>query len=94
MLKEPPEIIYTGMKRSVGSPKEYTENKQNNTFNSHFDLKIPLHETDQKKAHQNNNEFGDPNTFADNFDEMRLHASPNGTVNNYEEAKRTSNTYQ
>jgi hypothetical protein len=46
VLKEPLEIIYTGLKRQIAAPKEYSENKNNNSFGSHFDLRIPLHETD------------------------------------------------
>jgi hypothetical protein len=43
ILKEAPEIVYTGLKRVLGSPTEYivavTERKE-------YEMKIPLNETD------------------------------------------------
>lgn len=50
-MKSPPEIIYTGMKRNIGSPVDISINEKNGNFNLHgTDLKIPIQETDQKKV--------------------------------------------
>ena len=32
-MKQPPEIIYTGLRRVIGNPTDYTNNKNNNGFN-------------------------------------------------------------
>lgn len=47
MLKEMPEIIYTGLKRVLGSPSEYIEHK---TQTQKVEVKIPLNETEQGVA--------------------------------------------
>jgi hypothetical protein len=31
-MKQPPEIIYTGMHEIIGNPTDYSNNKQNNGF--------------------------------------------------------------
>lgn len=49
IIKEPPEVIYTGIKRTLGAPSDYNINAAQNNFNNTFDLKIPINETDQKK---------------------------------------------
>ena len=51
-MKQPPEIIYTGLRRVVGNPTDYSNNKQSDGFNKSYDLKIPIAETDQKKVHK------------------------------------------
>lgn len=48
MYKEqsPPEIIYSGLKRLIGSPKEIEKNLASEAyFDNEFDLQIPLSET-------------------------------------------------
>ena len=46
-------LLYTGIKRSIGSPADYQQNKTNNTFGNNFDLTIPLEETDQSRKSGN-----------------------------------------
>ncbi len=48
-MKQPPEIIYTGMHEIIGNPSDYSNNKANGGFERHADLRIPTHKTDQKK---------------------------------------------
>ncbi len=48
-MKQPPEIIYTGMHEIIGNPTDYSNNKSNNGFDRQMDLRIPTHKTDQKK---------------------------------------------
>ena len=49
VMKQPPEIVYTGMHEVIGNPTDYSNNKQNNGFGRQVDLRIPTHKTDQKK---------------------------------------------
>ena len=49
VMKQPPEIIYTGMHEIIGNPTDYSNNKNNNGFERQMDLRIPTHKTDQKK---------------------------------------------
>ncbi len=52
-MKAPPEIIYTGLRRTLGSPSDISANKANGNFNTgSVDLKIPIQETDQKREHK------------------------------------------
>ena len=48
-MKQPPEIIYTGLRSVIGNPTDYSNNKQNSGFGRQADLRIPTHESDQKK---------------------------------------------
>ena len=48
-MKQPPEIIYTGMHEIIGNPTDYSNNKNNNGFDRQMDLRIPTHKTEQKK---------------------------------------------
>ena len=48
-MKQPPEIVYTGMREIIGDPTDFSNNKQNNGFVRQCDLRIPTHKTDQKK---------------------------------------------
>lgn len=48
-MKQPPEIVYTGMHEVIGNPTDYSNNKQNNGFGRPADLRIPTHKTDQKR---------------------------------------------
>jgi len=48
-MKQPPEIVYTGMHEVIGNPTDYSNNKQNSGFGRQVDLRIPTHKTDQKK---------------------------------------------
>lgn len=52
VLKEPPEIIYTGLKRQLGAPKElnYNDGAQSKVKISLADIKIPLSETNEYKG--------------------------------------------
>lgn len=49
-MKYPPDVVYTGLKGAIGSPEDYNNNKKSGHFPSHFDLKIPMSETDQHKG--------------------------------------------
>ncbi|CDW83120.1 replication protein a 70 kda dna-binding subunit [Stylonychia lemnae] len=48
VMKGPATIIYTGLKRVIGTPTEYTKSYQENSKGSGIDIKIPINETDQK----------------------------------------------
>lgn len=48
-MKQPPEIIYTGLRSILGNPTDFSNNKQNNGFDRKVDIRIPTHETDQRK---------------------------------------------
>ena len=48
-MKHPPEIVYTGLRAVIGNPTDYSNNKQNNGFDRRVDLRIPTHETEQRK---------------------------------------------
>jgi hypothetical protein len=50
-MRIPPQILYTGLKRSIGSPMDYETNMKSGTFNS-SDGRIPIPETDQRKSIQ------------------------------------------
>ena len=41
--------MYTGLNSVIGNPTDYSNNKQNNGFDRRVELRIPTHETDQKK---------------------------------------------
>lgn len=62
-MKQPPEIIYTGMHEIIGNPTDYSNNKNNNGFDRQMDLRIPTHKTDQKKPVK----IGAVETNDDNF---------------------------
>jgi hypothetical protein len=46
ILKNVVKILYTGLKRKIGSPEDYGSNQAKNSFPTHFDLRIPTEETD------------------------------------------------
>lgn len=46
VIKQPPEIAYTGLKVVIGNPTDYSNNKQNNGFDRRVDLRIPTHESE------------------------------------------------
>lgn len=48
-MKQPPEIIYTGLRSVIGNPTDYSNNKQNGGFDRRVEIRIPTHETDQRK---------------------------------------------
>lgn len=48
-MKSPPEIAYTGLHNVIGHPTDYANNMQNNGFDRREELKIPIHETAQRK---------------------------------------------
>lgn len=48
-MKQPPEIVYSGLRSVLGNPTDFSNNKQNNGFDRRVDIKIPTHETEQKK---------------------------------------------
>ena len=41
-------MLYTGLRRAIGSPKDYIKNKEEGTFPTYFDLAIPLNETTER----------------------------------------------
>jgi hypothetical protein len=45
-LKDSFEVLYTGLKRVIGSPEDYSKNRKNGQFPV-FDLSIPVSESDQ-----------------------------------------------
>jgi hypothetical protein len=45
-MKQPPEIVYTGLRSVLGNPTDFSNNKQNNGFDRRVDLRIPIVETD------------------------------------------------
>ena len=47
ILKDSFEVIYTGLRRVIGSPQDYAKNRSENNFPTNFDLSVPLDETDQ-----------------------------------------------
>ena len=61
ILKEPFKILYTGLKRAIGSPKDYVKNKEEGNFPSNLDLSIPLNETTEsgRKVEPNVNDYYD-----------------------------------
>lgn len=48
-MKQPPELIYTGLRAVIGNPTDYSNNKANGGFERRVDLRIPTHETHQRK---------------------------------------------
>lgn len=91
-MKEPLDIIYTGLNRVLGSPQEYSTNLERGSFDAPFDLKIPLQETDQKRAHK-----PDQGEFTSSFDESFYGMSIRSPIpdnraprSNFEEQKRPS----
>jgi hypothetical protein len=48
-MKQPPEVVYTGLRSVLGNPTDFSNNKQNNGFDRKVDIRIPTHETEQKK---------------------------------------------
>jgi hypothetical protein len=48
-MKQPPELIYTGLRTVIGNPTDYSNNKANGGFDRRVDLRIPTHETHQRK---------------------------------------------
>jgi|TARA_B110000285_G_C15099052_1_gene603860 hypothetical protein len=48
ILKEPFQVLYTGLRRTIGSPKDYAKNRDDGTFPTNFDLAIPLNETTER----------------------------------------------
>ena len=53
MFKEAPEIIYTGLAKTIGSPKELEKNTEEPTnFSAEIDISIPIEETlEYAKSH-------------------------------------------
>jgi hypothetical protein len=51
MLKEPFTVIYTGLKRLIGSPQDFRKNKDSNNFPTNFDLSVPINETAERRVH-------------------------------------------
>lgn len=49
VMKQPPEIIYTGLRSVIGNPTDYSNNKANNGFSRQVEIRIPTHETEQRK---------------------------------------------
>jgi hypothetical protein len=49
VLKHPFEVIYTGLRRLVGSPQDYMKNRDENSFPANYDLRIPVEESHQRK---------------------------------------------
>jgi hypothetical protein len=48
-MKQPPEVVYTGLHGVIGNPTDYSNNKQNQGFDRRVDLRIPTHESHQRK---------------------------------------------
>jgi len=48
-MKQPPELIYTGLRTVIGNPTDYSNNKANGGFDRRVDTRIPTHETHQRK---------------------------------------------
>ena len=48
ILKEPFQVLYTGLRRTIGSPQDYAKNRDAGSFPTNFDLAIPLAETTEK----------------------------------------------
>lgn len=42
------EIIYTGLRRMIGSPQDYSKNREANSFPTNYELAIPIEETHQR----------------------------------------------
>lgn len=92
-MKSPPEIAYTGLHSVIGNPTDYANNKQNNMFDRREDIKIPIHETDQRKpvrvgdgnmiGDNNNAHYGEvepiSNSISDNFNKMNIARSTAGS---------------
>lgn len=82
------------MKRVIGNPTDYSNNRQNNGFDKRFDLKIPIAETDQKKVHklegaEPTDEYEPiPNSLGDNFNRMNIRSPINTNNKTREEEKR------
>lgn len=51
-MKDSFEVVYTGLRRVIGSPQDYTKNRAENQFPQNFDLNIPVGETDQNPNRQ------------------------------------------
>lgn len=62
------EVIYTGLKRYLGSPQDYSKNKAENRFPQNFDLSIPVEETNQKRAVTGPSDGADAESDLDNVD--------------------------
>jgi len=68
VIKGPFEVIYTGLKRLIGSPQEYSSNLARNDFAlEDLNLSIPVQETDQKRVYRINPDDGDINEELNNM---------------------------
>ena len=71
IFKEAPSIIYTGLKKTIGAPKQYVENLATEHFPTSYNLRIPLAETDQHKRSSNPpTSTENANLLSSNFDTM------------------------
>jgi hypothetical protein len=48
-MKQPPEIVYTGLRSVIGNPTDFSNNKNNGGFERKVELRIPTHESEQRK---------------------------------------------
>jgi hypothetical protein len=53
VVKSPPEIIYTGLRRVIGAPSDFSTNRsQPANFDRRVDLTVPISETNEKKVYK------------------------------------------
>ena len=53
VFKEPPQLVYTGLNKVIGKPRELEKNLEELAyFDSEIDIKIPLDETNEYNKHE------------------------------------------
>lgn len=75
------ELVYTGLRRNIGSPQEYHVNKEHGHFPTNFELAIPVEETHQRKVMTGPIDFSQPAEEDLNYDEVELSLTDNQPAN-------------
>lgn len=60
-------MIYTGLRRLIGSPSDFTKNQQENNFPD-FDISIPLNETNEKGGQEDIQQIFDNSNLRGSFE--------------------------
>ncbi len=53
------EVLYTGLNRTIGAPQDYLKNRDESNFPSHYDLRIPVEETNEAGRSSDIGSLGD-----------------------------------
>ena len=95
ILRSTFEVIYTGLRRLIGSPQDYQKNREEGNFPTNHDLSVPVEETHQRRARSGPNESSEEENYADaleGLDDMELKSNNNGGRNL--EQRRTGPTVE